>query len=58
MKKKQIFWLIIGLIVVVVIVFVKVVPVWASLTGIISYACGVVTSWWGKIFYDKYIKGK
>ena len=50
--------MIIGLIVVAVIVFVKVVPVWASLTGIISYACGVVTGWWGKIFYDKYIKGK
>nr|DAQ93340.1 MAG TPA: hypothetical protein [Caudoviricetes sp.] len=58
MKKKQIFWLIIGLIVVLVIVFVKVVPVWASLTGIVSLACGLVVGWWGKILYDKYIKEK
>lgn len=58
MSKKQIFWLIIGLIVVLVIVFVKVVPVWASLTGIVSLACGLVVGWWGKILYDKYIKEK
>lgn len=58
MSKKQIFWLITGLIVVSVIVFVKVVPVWASLTGIVSLACGLVVGWWGKILYDKYIKEK
>lgn len=58
MSKKQIFWLIVGLIVVSVVVFVKVVLVWASLTGIVSLACGLVVGWWGKILYDKYIKGK
>ena len=58
MSKKQIFWLIVGLIVVSVIVFVKVVPAWVSLTGIVSIACGVVAGWWGKMFYDKYIKEK
>lgn len=58
MKKKQIFWLITGLIVVSVVVFVKVVPAWASLTGIVSLACGLVVGWWGKMFYDRYIKGK
>lgn len=58
MSKKQIFWLIVGLIVVSVVVFVKVVPVWASLTGIVSLACGLVVGWWGKMFYDRYIKEK
>lgn len=58
MKKKQIFWLIIGLIVVAVIVFVKVVPVWASLTGVVSFAVGCVVAWIAKVLYDKYIKGK
>ena len=49
--------MIVGLIVVSVIVFVKVAPVWASLTGIISFGCGVVIGWLGKVFYDRYIKG-
>lgn len=57
MNKKQIFWLIIALSAVALIVFVKVVPVWASLTGIISFGCGVVIGWLGKVFYDRYIKG-
>ena len=50
--------MIVALAVVALIVFVKVVPVWASLTGVISFGCGVVTGWWGKMFYDRYIKGK
>lgn len=58
MKKKQIFWLIIVLVVVALIVFVKVVPVWVSITGVVSFAAGCVTSWIVKILYDKYIKGK
>lgn len=57
MKKKQIFWLIVTLVVLALIVFVKVAPVWASLTGIISFGCGVVIGWLGKVFYDRYIKG-
>ena len=55
MSKKQIFWLIVML-VVVLIVFVKVVPVWVSITGVVSFAAGCVTSWIVKILYDKYIK--
>lgn len=57
MNKKQIFWLIVALSAVALIVFVKVVPAWASLTGIISFGCGVVIGWLGKVFYDRYIKG-
>ena len=57
-KRKQIFWLIVTLVVIALIVFVKVVPVWASLTGVISFGCGVVSGWWGKMFYDRYINGK
>lgn len=56
MKKKQFFWLIVGLIVVALIVFVKVVPAWVSLTSVVSFGCGVVLGFWGKMFRDKYIK--
>ena len=55
MNKKQIFWLIVA---VALIVLVKVVPVWASLIGSVSLACGVITGWRGKMFYDKYIKSE
>ena len=56
MKKKQIFWLIVALIVLAVIVFVKVVPAWVSLTSVISFGCGVVLGFWGKMFRDKHVK--
>lgn len=56
MKKKQIFWLIVALAVVALIVFVKVVPAWVSLTSVISFGCGVVLGYCGKMFRDKYIK--
>ena len=56
MSKNQIFWMLVTFIVVALIVFVKVIPVWASLTGVVSFGCGVVTGWWGKMFHDKYIK--
>lgn len=57
MKKKQIFWLIVALVAVALIVFVKVVPAWVSLTSVISFGCGVVLGYWGKMFREKYIKG-
>jgi hypothetical protein len=50
--------MIVVLVVVALIVFVKVVPVWVSITGVVSFAAGCVTSWIVKILYDKYIKGK
>ena len=56
MKKKQIFWLIVTLSVVALIVLVKVVPAWVSLTSVISFGCGVVLGYWVKMFRDKYIK--
>ena len=56
MKKKQIFWLIVAISVVALIVFVKVFPFWVSLTSVISFGCGVVLGFWGKMFRDKYIK--
>ena len=58
MNKKQIFWLIVTLVVLALIVFVKVAPVWASLTGIISFGCGVVLGYWVKMFRDKHVKTK
>lgn len=58
MKKKQIFWLIVALSVVALIVLVKVVPAWVSLTSIISFGCGVVLGYCGKMFRDKHVKSK
>ena len=56
MNKKRTFWLIVAIVVVALIVFVKVVPVWASLVGSVSLACGVIVGWRGKMFYDKHVK--
>lgn len=58
MKKKQIFWLIVALSVVALIVLVKVVPAWVSLTSVISFGCGVVLGYWVKMFRDKHVKSK
>lgn len=58
MSKKQIFWLIVALSVVVLIVLVKVVPAWVSLTSVISFGCGVVLGYWVKMFRDKHVKSK
>ena len=58
MNKKQIFWLIVAILVVAMIVLVKVVPVLAPLIGSVSLACEVITGWRGKMFYDKYIKSE
>ena len=58
MKKKQILWLIVALAVVALIVFVKVVPAWASLTSVISFGCGVVLGYWVKMFRDKHVKAE
>lgn len=57
MSKKQIFWLIVALAVVALIVLVKVFPFWVSLTSVISFGCGVVLGYCGKMFREKYIKG-
>lgn len=58
MKKKQIFWLIVTLAAVALIVLVKVVPAWVSLTSVISFGCGVVLGYWVKMFRDKHVKTK
>lgn len=58
MSKKQIFWLIVALAAVTLIVFVKVVPAWVSLTSVISFGCGMVLGFWGKMFRDKHVKTK
>lgn len=58
MKKKQIFWLIVALAVVALIVFVKMVPAWVSLTSVISFGCGVVLGYCVKMFRDKHVKAK
>lgn len=55
MTKKQIFWLVIAVIVVIAIVFFKLAPLWVSLNVLVSFGCGVVIGWWAKMFYDKYI---
>ena len=56
MSKKQIFWLIVTLSVVALIVLVKVVPAWVSLTSVISFGCGVVLGYCVKMFRDKHVK--
>lgn len=58
MSKKQIFWLIVALSVVALIVLVKVVPAWVSLTSVISFGCGVVLGYCVKMFRDKHVKAK
>lgn len=58
MKKNQIFWLIVAIAVVTLIVFVKVVPAWVSLTSVVSFGCGVVLGYWVKMFRDKHVKSK
>jgi hypothetical protein len=58
MKKKQIFWLIVTLAAVALIVLVKVVPAWVSLTSVISFGCGVVLGYWVKMFRDKHVKAE
>lgn len=58
MKKNQIFWLIVALSVVALIVLVKVVPAWVSLTSVISFGCGVVLGYWVKMFRDKHVKAE
>ena len=58
MKKKQIFWLIVTLAAVALIVFVKVVPAWVSLTSVVSFGCGVVLGYWVKMFRDKHVKAE
>lgn len=58
MSKKQIFWLIFALSAVALIVLVKVVPAWVSLTSVISFGCGVVLGYWGKMFRDKHVKAE
>lgn len=58
MKKKQIFCLIVALAVVMLIIFVKMVPAWVSLTSVISFGCGVFAGWWGKVLHGKYIKNE
>lgn len=55
-KRKKIFWIIVAAVVVVVIVLLKVFPLWVSLTNVVSLGVGCVVGWWGKMFYDKYIK--
>lgn len=58
MNKKQIFWLIVALSVVALIVLVKVVPAWVSLTSVVSFGCGVVLGYWVKMFRDKHVKAE
>lgn len=58
MNKKQIFWLIVALSVVALIILVKVVPAWVSLTSVISFGCGVVLGYWVKMFRDKHVKAE
>lgn len=58
MSKKQIFWLIVALAVVMLIIFVKMVPAWVSLTSVVSFGCGVVLGYWVKMFRDKHVKAE
>lgn len=48
--------MIVAIAVVTLIVLVKVFPFWVSLTSVISFGCGVVLGFWGKMFRDKHVK--
>lgn len=50
--------MIVALAVVMLIIFVKMVPAWVSLTSVISFGCGVVLGFWGKMFRDKHVKAE
>lgn len=50
--------MIVAISVVALIVFVKVFPFWVSLTSVISFGCGVVLGFWGKMFRDKHVKAE
>lgn len=50
--------MIVAIAVVTLIVLVKVVPAWVSLTSVISFGCGVFAGWWGKVLHGKYIKNE
>lgn len=56
MSKKLIFWLIVVAIAIAMAVLVKVYPLWVSLQNILVLAAGLIFGWWGKMFYDRYIK--
>lgn len=55
-KKKIIFWSVIVVIVIAVILFIKLAPLWVSLPSVASFGGGTVIGWIAKILYDKYIK--
>lgn len=58
MNKKTIIWSIVVAVVVVlgVILYTHGVPVWVSITNVISAAVGIVLGWIAHVLYNKYIK--
>lgn len=56
MTKKQIFWICIAALVVVILVCLHFFPLWVSGVSVIGFASGCIVGWAGKTWYDKYIK--
>lgn len=57
MKKRQIIFIaIIVAIVVGLCVAAHYLPVWVSVTTVISFLVGAVSGWFAKVLYDKYVK--
>lgn len=55
MSKKQIFWIILVVVVIAVLLCLHYFPLWVSGVTVLSFAAGLVGGWVGKLFYDKYI---
>ena len=57
MKKKTIIWVaIIVAVVIGVLVYMHYIPVWVSISNVVSLAIGVVVGWIAHVLYNKYIK--
>lgn len=58
MNKKTIIWSIVIVIAVVigVIIYTHGVPVWVSISNVITLVVGVVLGWIAHVLYNKYIK--
>lgn len=56
MKKNWKLILVAVLVIAAVLVFVKLAPAWASVTGLISFCVGFVAGWLSNVLYNRYKK--
>ena len=53
MRKRIITWCVIVLVVILTLVYTHKVPVWVSMSNVVSFLVGSVAGWFAKIVYDK-----